>query len=566
MTIYNWPTRADYDLAMEKLTRNMLDIELRGGKLMTAMSGYLVQYGIPDANTCVYRIDNWMIRCFCRVKEKEPRPFIAERYQKLNKFFRDNGDRVSALVPLDFLEKGIKVDFYERDALNAAVRFIKEDTLPIVKMPYVGAASLGAFIAANHSNQLVMTRLSEAWMRMIGEMEAVHMAHGDLDLTNALVQEGETGEELSIKLIDYDNTWIPGFESYPLPEYGHEQFQHPSFFGKSTTFNGEIDRFSALVIYISIRLLAAFPQYYQTWQMSEGRLLFTPKDYVDEQRGNSERISRLRNLDIPGLQLYINDLSSSLRNKTMPRSLTHIATSVKDQGFTTQRPSEVVKTPEMYNPKYREIVITDWANIEYLPSAYQHQSAPQREKEHPQAELLAPVEPPPQNIVQPLHPRPEAILPQHEEERRIETLAPVHHIFTPPQQNQMHRQREEEMTPVQQKPVIAPPPVSQGQERIILPPYSGDTYDAKSDSAQTGFRGETPVRRSANDSLTTWIGCGIVLIALLVVILVIYLVIHAHSGSMLPPPPVNEISLHATSQIRAAVAFLTTSRGGSHVI
>jgi len=564
MTIYNWPTRDDYDLAMDDLPRNMLDIELRGGKLMTANTGFLVQYGLPDANTCVYRIDNWMIRCFCCVKDREPRPYIAERYQKLSRFFRDNGARVSALVPVDYLEKGIKVEFYERDALNAAVRFIKEGILPIVKMPYVGAASLGAFIAANYSNSLVMTQLGEAWLRMIGEMEAVHMAHGDLDLTNVLVQEGETGEGLSIKLIDYDNTWIPGFEPYPLPEYGHEQFQHPAFFGRSMTFNEEIDRFSALVIYISIRLLAAFPQYYRTWQMSESRLLFTPRDYVEEQRGNSERFSRLRDLTIPGLLLYIDELSSSLRNKTMPRSLIRIAESVRDQGFSTQRSEDVVKTPERYNPKYREIVITDWANIEYLPPAYQ--PAPEREKENLQAELLAPVEPPPQKSIPPLQPRPEAIRPQREEERRIKTPAPVHELFTPPQQKQMRPQREEEETPVQQKPVMVPPPAAQIQERMILPPYPGNTYDAKSDTAQTAFRGETPVRRSTNDTLTTWIGCGIVLVVLLVVILVIYLVIHAHSGSTLPPAPTHEVTLHVTSQMRAAVAFLTISRGGGYAI
>jgi TIR domain len=323
-TDVRWPTRDDYDLAMEDLPKNILDVELRRGRIATTNTGIMIRFGSPDALICLYQIDNWMIRCFCRTEDREPDESITERSQQLSKFYLDNHTRVSALVPIDYLEKGIKVGFYERDTLNTSVGFIKEGIVPIVKMPFVTGLSLGTFIAANRENSQRMYQLSAAWLRMIREMEAVHIAHGNLDLTHVLVQEGATRGELLLKLIDYDNTWIPGFERYPLSEYGHKSFQHPSFFSKSSTFNVEIDRFAALVIYISLRLLAAFPQYYSTWQMSEYRLLFTPNDYKAEQQSKSGRISQLRALNIPGLDLYINELSASLREGRLPRSLDSI--------------------------------------------------------------------------------------------------------------------------------------------------------------------------------------------------------------------------------------------------
>mgnify|MGYP001283973091 CR=1 FL=1 len=356
-----WPTRDDYDLAMEDLPKNILDAELSRGRIATAKSGFIIRHG--SSNNCLYRIDNWMVRCFCLGEDDEPSEDITERYQKLSKFFQENQTRVSALIPLHYLEKGINVEFYKSDVLGSPLSILKEDIMPIVKMPYIVGLSLGTFIAGNYRNSKKMNQLSEAWLRMINEMEAVKMAHGDLDLTNVMVQEESSGE-LLLKLIDYDNTWIPGFD-YMLPEYGHESFQHPAYFGKSYMFNHKIDRFSALVIYISIRAIALRAELYEHFRANESRLLFTSADFQAEQNKSSGRISQLRAMGMSELNLHIDELCVSLRETRLPRSLNSIVplfninTAVTEKAHNSKNIEEIsreTKPNQVLQPSPIEIV------------------------------------------------------------------------------------------------------------------------------------------------------------------------------------------------------------------
>jgi predicted house-cleaning noncanonical NTP pyrophosphatase (MazG superfamily) len=84
-----------------------------------------------------------------------------------------------------------------------------------------------------------------------------------------------------------------------------------------------MDRFSALVIYLSIKALAARPQLYQDWGADDtNRLLFTKKDYMAEIQNEGGHITELEMLNIPELAPYIQELRSCLHRREMPRSLT----------------------------------------------------------------------------------------------------------------------------------------------------------------------------------------------------------------------------------------------------
>jgi len=559
-----WPTRYDYDTAMEELVENMQNLELRRGHLFKSIkTGFLVQYGNPDAHTCLYRIDNWMIRCFCRVDDKEPNEQIISHYQKLSTFFREHLKHVSALVPLDYIEKGIKVAFFERDQFHEPISFLKEGIMPIVKMPYVEGASLGSFISGNYDNAQVMNQLSDSWLRMVGEMEDVHMAHGDLDLTNVRVQEGPSRGELTLKLIDYDNTWIPIFEQdhCTLPEFGHEHFQHPYFYDSEfAQFNEKIDRFAALVIYISLQLLVAYPELFRTWQMSENCLVFAPGDYKAEQKGRSERISELRSLNIPGLESYIVELSSSLRNNSVPRSLITIAGQVSRVGSSTRSASETSTAQPMYNPQqYREVVIPDWDSVEYInkqqkqPPDSSPRPLPDREEQGIGAQASIDQQQPglvrlPGNRQEPSQPK----YPLEEEPIRLEgrlSLPLERASFAPPQEPVRLSSEDDEVYS----------PYTKTQRVADRTKYS-TSYVEKGGQAQNVQNRQTLLDPA------TWIGCGIILIALLVIILVILLVVnlsHSHSGSMLSP--VYQAMTHVIS-IQAPFALPTTFMGDNYAI
>ncbi len=306
-----WPIKDEYDIAIARWTETVWDPAIRKGILAYDEMG-ICRFGGANLYVCIYKVGDWMIRCFCS-NPSHPTPIdIQERYIAISQFCRLHMSQVSALIPVTYVQHGITVG---------------KRTLPIVKMPFlVDCPSLGEFIMDHYQDPIIMQRLSDAWLSMIRELEAVSMAHGDLDLSNILVQQHNT--HITLKLIDYDNIWIPELAGRSQTEYGHTNFQHPNFLPpKQRPYNSEMDRFSALVIYISLKSLASHPELYEEWGADESdRLLLSESDY---QRAGlvGSRITQLRNLSDAEMYPYFDELDVSLREKCMPRSLSDIATS-----------------------------------------------------------------------------------------------------------------------------------------------------------------------------------------------------------------------------------------------
>jgi hypothetical protein len=369
-----WPTKTDYERAFTNWQKTIQDAQLRQGTLVEGKTSILQQARL-DNHACLYRIDDWMVRCFCRTEEGEPPKDIEKRYELFSTFCSRNFSRVSALVPLNYISNGINVEYFEEGTWTS----FKEEIRPIVKMPFVAGLSLGTFVVAHHRNGRLMTQLCDAWVRMIGELEAVNMAHGDLDLTNVLVQSDAATLPLQLKLIDYDNTWIPDFKYYRRPEFGHRHFQHPAFYGKEDAYNAEMDHFAALVIYISLKALSVAPELYDEYEANdEACLLFTASDYEAERRHSAGHIRQLLARHVPGLEGYLDELCESLHSERMPRSLSIIARQTASHRVNVELPEETIRRhfPSL-EPDYEEVVWTDWDNIEYFhPDPVQQSPAP----------------------------------------------------------------------------------------------------------------------------------------------------------------------------------------------
>lgn len=349
-----WPTKDEYNFAISQWTQTLSDPDLRNGQLARDQLG-ICRFGGANLYVCVYKIGNWMVRCFCS-NPPNPTPYdICDRYKFIDQFCRMNVGRVSALVPVIYIENGIAVG---------------RRVLPVVKMPFlVGCLPLGEFIMERYSERITMWRLSEAWLRMIGEMEAIGMAHGDLDLTNVLVEE--RGPDVILRLIDYDNVWIPALDGRPQTEYGHAAFQHPYFLPpRPRPYNAEMDRFSALVIYISLKMLIGHPELYERWGADESdRLLLSETDYKNAGLADS-RIMQMRNLADQDLQPYILELYEALRECRMPRSLDEIARTgefIATLAMTYRAPQQTMFVPQPA-PVQRPAVAS-WQNAVYTAGA-----------------------------------------------------------------------------------------------------------------------------------------------------------------------------------------------------
>ncbi len=258
---------------------------------------------------------------------KKPPPDIENRYQHISMFTAKHAHTHSPLSNIEFVPKAIEVDFIDRQ--NYSYILLKTDTLPIVRMKFIPGPSLGTFIGMHYKNPTIMEALCNAWLQMIGYLEALQMAHGDLDLSNVIVQH--QGRNIVLKLIDYDNAWVPTFRDQSLEqtELGKENFQHPALQNKKTRkFDEYMDRFSALTIYISLRALTVYPDLYtnKDWGAGDSHLLLVSADYKEEKNFKPSRITMLRNLQIPDLEPLLRELSRCLQKEPaqQPRRLTEL--------------------------------------------------------------------------------------------------------------------------------------------------------------------------------------------------------------------------------------------------
>jgi hypothetical protein len=305
-----WPGRRNYEMALRKWQTTLFDPELKAGRLLMDGAGNPTGREGAGLYVCVFQIGGWIVRCFYanQAENKAPPEDIIERYQAIAAFCRANINALPALVPTYYLAQGIQIG---------------PKVIPIVKMQLLqNVTTLGDFIFNRHRDQAAMHWLAHAWMHLITGMENLSVAHGDLDLTNVLVQQEPNG--MRLRLVDYDNMYVPALAGHEQNEGGHPPFQNP--FIPTRAFDATMDRFSALVIYICLRALAVDPSLYGEFNADENsRLMLDVPDY--EKFGlSSGGVLRLRRRAIPAqIDPYFEALIASLRDKTMPPRLDAIA-------------------------------------------------------------------------------------------------------------------------------------------------------------------------------------------------------------------------------------------------
>ena len=138
--------------------------------------------------------------------------------------------------------------------------------------------------------------MSDRWIDLIRELYKFEIAHGDLQHGNVMVLKD--GRPV---LVDYDCMGVPGlFNQEPaergLPAYQHPLRLNPRRFdpqGQSPPLSPHLDAFSAMVILIALRSLAADLNLWKLYVTTTGNenLMFTDKDHANP--GQSALYARL---------------------------------------------------------------------------------------------------------------------------------------------------------------------------------------------------------------------------------------------------------------------------------
>ncbi|MBX9720674.1 MAG: hypothetical protein K2X81_04715, partial [Candidatus Obscuribacterales bacterium] len=169
------------------------------------------------------------MRCFLRQITDQ-----AYRYEKLQEAI--NKESMPFSVDFFYIPEGIK---------------IRGEWFPVVKMEWVEGVTLDQFIRTNWHQSELMGKLADEFARIVGKLSVASVAHGDLQHANIMLLDAE------LKLVDYDDFYVPTMHGIKSSELGHRNYQHPG--RTADDFGLLIDNFSAWVIYASLRTLSLDP-------------------------------------------------------------------------------------------------------------------------------------------------------------------------------------------------------------------------------------------------------------------------------------------------------------------
>ncbi|MDB6024823.1 MAG: hypothetical protein JWM68_1046, partial [Verrucomicrobiales bacterium] len=268
----NWPTHSDYQDAMQNPGVCFQEPELKTGTAKTDMLG--LPRVMSGNFASVYELHcadaRWAVRCFVRQVSGQ-----QGRYSRLSQHLHSL--TTPYLVGFEYMQKGIMV---------------KGEWYPIVKMQWVEGVPLNTFIEENVNNPAVLTKLAADWRDMLKALSEHKLAHGDLQHGNIMVTP-----QNELRLVDYDGMYAPIFGRGRAPELGHINFQHPR--RTADFYQEDLDNFSALVVYTSIRAVAADPEIFQK-SYTVDNLVFSSADYKNPL--NSPVFARLKQSKDLGVQ------------------------------------------------------------------------------------------------------------------------------------------------------------------------------------------------------------------------------------------------------------------------
>lgn len=243
----------DYQAAMRKPSRAFADDEL---KEMTVAKNSL---GWPAANTggfaAVYKLSGrgnraLAVRCFVQLA-----PDLADRYANIS-------THLAGAVP----KQDRQYQFFVQTRYIPQGIHIESGWKPITTMPWIEGEPLDVYLDRAVREPYRLPRLLAQIDALERTLRRVEIAHGDLGHRNILIDPSG-----ALRLIDYDGMWVPALQGRISNEKGLRDYQHP---GRTWEHYGQgMDRFSLIVLYLTVLAVERHPEVWQANARSEGLLL-----------------------------------------------------------------------------------------------------------------------------------------------------------------------------------------------------------------------------------------------------------------------------------------------------
>ncbi|GCD42243.1 hypothetical protein [Streptomyces paromomycinus] len=255
-----FPSGAAYAEALQHTRLCFQHPELKGAR--TELTKLGLPRAVSGAFASVFSLTSavsgqrYAVKCFTRhVPDQE------QRYEAIS-------SRLALLDPVE-LSQPWKLGFeYLPDAVC-----VGRHLYPVLKMDWVEAVTLSAWLDAHHADRPAVSGLADRFAALTRDLSAHGIAHGDLQHGNLLVASDGT-----FRLVDYDGMYVPALAGLGGTERGHRNYQSP--LRGNDDFGAELDRFSAWVIFLSLKAIATDPALWNRLHEPSGEfLLLTEEDF-----------------------------------------------------------------------------------------------------------------------------------------------------------------------------------------------------------------------------------------------------------------------------------------------
>ena len=247
----NWPTPNAYCAAVQNPRNCFTDAGFHGGRIVCD------HLGLPKVSSGNFAVvfelelpaESYAVKCFTRqIRDQQ------QRYAAITRFLA--GRPYPSLVAFRYVPQGIR--------LGGAL-------FPLLTMAWVEGELLHQYVERRLGEPALLRDLAEQWRGVVGGLRTLGVAHGDLQHRNILVTDG------LVRLVDYDGMFVPALRGKAPDERGNDHFQHPN--RTKQDYDERVDQFAALVIYLSLRALAADPQLWAQFHTGEN-LVLSRGDFV----------------------------------------------------------------------------------------------------------------------------------------------------------------------------------------------------------------------------------------------------------------------------------------------
>lgn len=180
---------------------------------------------------------------------------------------------------------------------------VKGKPYPTSRMKWVEGKNINDYLLVHQHESARIKKLAKDFLAMTRELHSRHIAHGDLQQGNIMVNE--QGE---IFLVDYDSMYCPQMGNVPDIIKGKDDFQHPTR-RKNSKATEKLDYFSELIIYTSILAISEDARLVAKYNIDDS-LLFKSQDYGDIENSNIYQDLTALGGTFPLLMIFLKDYLS----------------------------------------------------------------------------------------------------------------------------------------------------------------------------------------------------------------------------------------------------------------